>query len=223
MRMATASVSSDVAADLRRAAAVDPEGVKAGLEEGIMFKRLFGRRSDETDLHMPEVDELPNIEERFENGPKAAAGEGEQAPEQPGQHVIVVTPGRMLMFQPCPPPGSMPSSQVASIQQMISPKVKRNVAAIAYTELSALTSGISKAVPFFGFLLGFAYIGHAVWVFEGHPSALTAGCRGADVLIVDGGMVPHLQKDWAATASDVMRKAEIYVHDRATYSLRKVA
>jgi len=49
---------------------------------------------------------------------------------------------------------------------MISSKVKRNVAAIAYTELSALTSGISKAVPFFGFLLGFAYIGHAVWVFE---------------------------------------------------------
>ena len=222
MRMATASVSSDVAADLRRAAAVDPEGVKAGLEEGIMFKRLFGRRNDETDLHMPEVDELPNIEELFEKARKAAAGEGEQAPEQPGQHVIVVTPGRMLMFQPCPPPGSMPSSQVASIQQMISPKVKRNVAAIAYTELSALTSGIS-AVPFFGFLLGFAYIGHAVWVFEGHPSALTAGCRDADVLIVDGGMVPHLQKDWMAIASSVMRTPEIYVHDRATYSLRKVS
>lgn len=188
-----------------------------------MFKRLFRRRNDETDLHMPEVDELPNIEELFEKARKAAAGEGEQALAQPGQHVIVVTPGRMLMFQPCPPPGSMPPSQVASIEQMISPKVKRNVAAIAYTELGALTSNISKAVPFFGFLLGFAYIGHAVWVFEGHPSALAAGCRDADVLIVDSGMVPHLQKDWMAIASSVMRTAEIYVHDRATYSLRKVS
>src|SRR5438309_4658167 len=139
-----------------------------------MFKRLFRRRHDETGdhLHIPEVDEVPNIEELFEKARKAAAGEGEQTPEQPGQHVVVVTPGRMLMFQACPPPGSMPHRQVASIQQMISSKVKRNVAAIAYTELSALTSGISKAVPFFGFLLGFAYIGHAVWVFEGHASAL---------------------------------------------------
>src|SRR5437867_3010759 len=197
-----------------------------------MFKRLFRRRNAETDehskieprhLHMPEVDELPNIEELFEKARKAAAGDPGLAPEHPGQHVIVVTPGRTLMFQPCPPPGSMPPSQVASIQQMISPKVKRNVAAIAYTELSALTSDLSKAVPFFGFLLGFAYIGHAVWVFEGHPSALAAGCRDADVLIVDGSMVPHLQKDWMAIASSVMRTPEIYVHDRATYSLRKVS
>ena len=197
-----------------------------------MFKRLFGRRKEGTekypgtephDLRMPEVDELPNIEEVFAKARKAAAGEGEQPPGQPGQHVIIVTPGRMLMFQPCPPPGSMPHGQVASIQQMISPEVKRHIAAIAYTELSALTSDISKTIPFWGFLLGFAYIGHVVWVFEGHPSAMVAGCRDADVLIVDSGMVAHLQKDWGATASGVMRRPEIYMHDRATYSLRKVA
>ena len=97
-----------------------------------MFKRLFGRRKEGTekypgtephDLRMPEVDELPNIEEVFAKARKAAAGEGEQPPRSPGQHVIVVTPGRMLMFQPCPPPGSMPHGQVASIQQMISPRI----------------------------------------------------------------------------------------------------
>jgi hypothetical protein len=55
--------------------------------------------------------------------------------------------------------------------------VKRNIAAIAYTELSGLRSDISKTIPFFGILLGFAYIGHAVWIFEGHGSALVAGCR----------------------------------------------
>jgi len=76
---------------------------------------------------------------------------------------------------------------------------------------------------YLGFLLGFAYIGHAVWVFEGHPSALASGCRNADVLLVDGAMVPHLQQDWVAVASRAMRRPEIFVHDRATYSLRKVA
>lgn len=189
-----------------------------------MFKRLFGRQKSDAqtpEIRMPEVDELPDIEEVFDKARKAAAGEGEQPLGQSGRHVVVVTPGRLLMFQPCPPPGSMPQGQVASVEQMISPRVKRNIAAIAYTELSALRSDISKAIPFMGFLLGFAYIGHAVWVFEGHPSALAAGCREADVVIVDGGMVPHLQKDWVVVASSVMRNREIYVHDRATYSLRK--
>jgi hypothetical protein len=58
-------------------------------------------------------------------------------------------------------------------------------------------------------------------VFEGHPSALAAGCREADVLIVDGAMVPYLQADWTAVASSAMKRPEIYVHDRATYSLGK--
>ena len=56
-----------------------------------MFKRLFGRRKEGTekypgtephDLRMPEVDELPNIEEVFAKARKAAAGEGEQPPGQ---------------------------------------------------------------------------------------------------------------------------------------------
>jgi hypothetical protein len=75
--------------------------------------------------------------------------------------------------------------------------------------------------PFFGILLGSACIGHAVWVFEGHASALAAGRREADVLIVDGGMVPYLTKDWARLAGSVMRHREIYVHDRATYAIRR--
>ena len=190
-----------------------------------MFKHLFRQRKrglQSSDIHMPEVEELPNIEEFFEKARKAAAGEGEQAPELPGRRVIVVTPGRMLMFQPCPPPGSMPQSQVAAIEKMISPKVKRNVAAIAYTDLSAVRTDLSEAIPFFGFLIGFASIGHAVWAFEGHSSALAAGCRNADVLIVDGSMVPHLRNDWVAVASSTMRKSEIYTHDRTTYSLRRV-
>jgi len=145
-----------------------------------MFEKLFGRRRHESgsSSRMPEVDEVANIEEVFTKARKAAAGE--ESPEQKGRNVIIVTPGRMLMLQPCPAPGSMASSQVATVEGMIPAKVKRNVAAIAYTELSALRADISKTIPFFGILLGFSYIGHAVWVFEGHASALAAGCKDAN-------------------------------------------
>ena len=108
--------------------------------------------------------------------------------------MVIVTPGRLLMVQPCPPPGSMPDERVAPMRQMIAPERKRNIAAIAYTELTAIRTNIAKAIPFMGMLLGFAYIGHTVWVFEGHASALADGCRDADVLLVDGGMLPFLPR-----------------------------
>jgi len=161
---------------------------------------------------MPEVDQSPDIEEVFA-----------RARRQSVHQVIIVTPGRMLMSQPCPAPGSMPPDKVTSVEQMMPAKVKRHVAVIAFTELGGLTNDPSKAIPFLGLLLGLAYIGHAVWVFEGHPSALAAGCRDADVLIVDGAMVPKLQQDWVSVASGVMRHPEVYTHDRATYSLRKIS
>jgi hypothetical protein len=177
-----------------------------------VFNRWFGRHKADDQLGMPDVEEPPDIEEVF------ASARG-----QSRQQVVIVTPGRIFMFQPCPASGAMSADKVASIEQMMPSKVKRNVAAIAFTELGGLVADASKAIPFLGILLGFAYIGHAVWVFEGHPSALAAGCRDAEVLIVDGAMVPYLQSDWVAVASSVMKRPEIYVHDRATYSLRKVS
>lgn len=192
-----------------------------------MFDRWLGRRqgSEAARLfapHMPEVDVLPGIEATFDTARRAAAGEGELPTRGAGRHVVIITPGRMLMFQPCPPAGSMPPAQVAAIEQMIPRAVRRNIAAIASTELPAVQTDAARAIPFLGFLLGFAYIGHAVWVFEGHASALAAGCRDADVLLVDGGMAPHLQQDWQAVAAGAMRRAEIYVHDRTTFTLRRI-
>jgi hypothetical protein len=51
---------------------------------------------------------------------------------------------------------------------------------------------------------------------------LQAGCREADLLIVDGGMVPFLSQDWIQVAQGVMRNKEIYVHDRVTFKLNRV-
>ena len=169
---------------------------------------------------MPEVDQPPNLAEVFDHA-RSAAVAGTPRGGSAQRCVVVVTPGRLLMLQPCPAPGSMPEKRVVAIQKMISPERKRYIAAISYTELTALNANISKAIPFFGMLLGFAYIGHAVWVFEGHSSALVHGCRSADVLLVDGGMVPVLQPDWQTVASSVMQSPEIYVHDRKTFRLSR--
>jgi len=189
-----------------------------------MFDKLFGRKSNDNLFtpRMPEVDELPNIDEVFDKAGKAAARELPPPEDENPRHVIVVTPGRMLMYQACPPAGSMPEGQVAKIEAMLPSKVKRKIAVIAYTELEAVKKNITKAIPFLGMLMSFAYIGHSVRIFEGHGSAIAAGCKDADLLIVDGGMVPFLEKDWTAVAAKVMKNPEIYVHDRASFKLQRI-
>jgi len=189
-----------------------------------MFKRLFSRGGSSVfEPRMPEVDERSDLEAIFAQARSAAAGAVAAPGASSGRHIVIVTPGRILKLQPCPPPGSMPASQVQQIEKIIPPTIKWNIAAIAYTELTALQSDAAKAIPFLGLLLGFAYVGHAVWVFEGHAAALAAGCRDADVLIVDGAMAPHLVADWRPIAARAMRHPEIYVHDRQSFSLRREA
>ncbi len=190
-----------------------------------IFKRLRERISapiDDASIfapRLPAVEATASLAEVFAQARVAAAGATSSA--TPGRHVVIVTPGRLLMMQPCPPPGSMPEAQVTGIKKMIAPERKRNIVAIAYTELTALQRDLPKAIPFIGMLMGFAYIGHAVWVFEGDGLALAHGCRDADVLIVDGGMVPFLAPDWATVAAGAMRGREIYMHDRATFKLQR--
>ncbi len=158
-----------------------------------MIKKLFSGPGH-TDIyrpHMPEVDEQENIEQIFSEARRAARGETRPPGTEPNDRFyVVVTPGRMVMYKPCPPCGSMPAEQLAPIEKLLPATIKRNIAVITNTELQALMKEISRAVPFVGMLMGFAYIGHAVWLFEGHPSALQAGCREADLLIVDSGMLP---------------------------------
>jgi hypothetical protein len=190
------------------------------------MKNFFSRqgRTDIYKPHMPEVDVRGNIEDIFAEARRAARGETRPPGAGPDDRFyLVVTPGRMVMYKPCPPAGSMSSGQVASIEKMLPSTAKRNIAVIANTELQAVMKEISRAVPFVGMLMGFAYLGHAVWIFEGHPDALAAGCREAELLIVDGGMLPFLSQDWLQVVQPVMRHPEIYIHDRATFKLNRMS
>jgi hypothetical protein len=66
------------------------------------------------------------------------------------------------------------------------------ISVISYTFIEALTTEIDKAIPFRGFLISWAYLGHSVIVFEGHPSAFESGVRDCDVLLIDSGMLPFI-------------------------------
>ena len=167
---------------------------------------------------MPEVDVPPDLEARFARARRIASGDEAVASGRslvPGQrYLVTVTPGRMCMMHPCPRPGSMQPSVVAAIERIAPSSTPLTIAVIALTELRALRESLAKAIPFVGYLLGLAYVGHTVVVFEGHASALRAGCRDADMLIVDEAMIPALQRDWLTVAWSVMRTPQALVFGR---------
>jgi len=173
------------------------------------------------ELAMPEVDPHPDIEAVFASVRRTASG-GRGA-----RSLVVVTPQRKLLVMPVLSETPALRTMAANMDKFISSAVPRNVAAIAYTVLAPHkekpdAADAARNIPFFGLLLGMSFSGHNVWVFEGHPSALAAGCRDADVLIVDSGMRPCLQADWLETVVHVMRNPNILVHNRATFQLAAV-
>ena len=140
-----------------------------------------------------------------------------------GQLVILRPDGRLVTV-----PGleKYPREAMTAVEKMLPSNVKRNVAVIgetAWTMREALSlQAANQAIPFFGLLMGFASLGHAVWIFDAKVhSLISAGCRDADVLIVDGGRCPILPPGWQASAQKTMRGKQILVHDRETYQLRK--
>jgi hypothetical protein len=166
--------------------------------------------------HTPEVDIRPEIESVFS---KARAAAGESREDEDGlfhRQVIIITPGRLLISKLCPLPSEIPSDELLRLTSLIPPHPPKNISVITYTYLEALKKDILQAIPFFGFLLGFAAIGHRVWVFEGHSSALQAGCREADLLIIDGEMLPFLgdEMEWRTLATGSMRGKEIKIIPR---------
>lgn len=169
-------------------------------------------------LRMPEVASDGDIEEIFGVVRRMAAGEKRKSA------LVVLQPDRRYLVLPAMAETPALKYAALSLERLVPSRVKRNISVIAYTLFSTrgepTIPDVGRSIPFLGMLMGLTYIGHPVWVFEGHPSALEAGCRDADVLIVDGAMVQLLEEHWQETASAVMRNSNILVHDRDTFQLR---
>ena len=154
---------------------------------------------------------------------QAKAATEDTSPGNSGRkRVAIISPSGNVIVIPAPPAAVVSDAHIAQISQIISPNPPRTVAAIADTRVSGSVPEISKTIPFAGILIGMAYIGHRVIVFDGQLSGIREGCRDSDVLIVDGAVLPHLHHDWYTTAKRVMRRPEIYMHDRNTFKLRPV-
>jgi hypothetical protein len=173
--------------------------------------------ASEEGLPMPDVEDGENLEEIFSKVRRTAAGERRRAA------LVVLRPNRQTLVLPAMAQTPALRHAALSLERLVPAAVKRKIAVIAYTVFPGGEPNIhevGRAIPFLGMLMGLAYIGHAVWVFEGHPSAFVAGCRHADVLIVDSSMVDSLEEDWQDHAAAVMHNANILVHDRGTFQLR---
>jgi len=174
-----------------------------------------------------EVEESVDMDERFRQARRMAAGEkadesGGPAPNLvEGQHAVaIVTPGRLVILDPCPKPGTVPEEQIADMCQLFPPENPLTISAISYTNIEALTTDMTQTIPFRGFLNAWAYAGHNVMVFEGHPSAFESGVRDTDVLLVDSGMMPFIQFNYLDVAFRIMRPGgRVFIHDRKTYRL----
>jgi hypothetical protein len=122
---------------------------------------------------------------------------------------------------------SVSPQMIASVEQTIPSTVKRNVAVIADTKWAEQDSPniqlANQAIPFFGMLMGFTFIGHSVWVFNGSTKLLSSGCKGADLLIVDSALLEQLGGNWRSAARSAMRNPQIVAHDRATFTLRNLS
>jgi hypothetical protein len=168
---------------------------------------------------MPEVSSRSDIQEVFARLRQAAAGPGAEG------GIAILKPDRTHLVMPRLAATPSLESMAKNMDRMVPGAVKRSIAVIAYTHFEAPAGGVpglaevSKAIPFLGILVGLSYIGHAVWVFEGHASALAAGCRDADVLIVDSAMRGFLPPEWDGGAAATMRNPNILVYDRATSQL----
>lgn len=194
--------------------------------------------------HMPGVDLLSDMEGFFvqarelletENTDEFVqkAGLGLLAPpnhihqgSSKGQrHVAIITPGRMISLAPAPRPNTKSEKELAPIKGLLPSEKPLYITAISYTKLEAYLADETKlkCIPFLGFLAGFAYLGHNVIVFEGHPSALEFGVKNSDVLFIDSAMLPFMGDNWADLVFTAMKpNPRVFLHERKTFQLTPI-
>lgn len=141
------------------------------------------------------------------------------------RHVAIISPGRMISLAPAPSPNSKSEKELAPIRTLLPSDEPLQITAISYTKLEAYMEDETKlkCIPFLGFLAAFAYLGHNVIVFEGHPSALEAAVKNSDVLFIDDAMLPFMGDHWADVVFNAMKpNPRIFLHERKNFELTTI-
>ena len=174
---------------------------------------------DPFEPHMPAVEVISDLDAFFAHARHRVSAKGER-------HLVIVTPRRMLFVLPTPAASRDGYQRAAASSEVLGADGPLDISVISYTHSTswALGETMGRCIPFLGYLIAFATYGHRIVVFEGHSSAFEAGVRGTSLLLVDSGMLPFLQADWAEVAYRVMRSdARVLVHDRQHYRLLPVS
>jgi len=137
--------------------------------------------------------------------------------------LVIITPGRIIKTSDPLPGRETLEPQFLSMLEEIAPSDNHwNILAIGMTEFRAFNASPNNSVPFLNLLHGFAQIGHAVILFEGHPSGFTQMCRNRDLLVVDSEMIPFLQTDWLDVARSTMRQPKVLKVNRKGMSVKGI-
>jgi len=183
----------------------------------MIWDRIFKRDDSAFEPHMPQVDTMSHPESVFTDARNVGMGYKRPPGAHPSErYVALVTPGRLVMQMSCPLPGTRPPAVVMEIRERFPVEPPASIVVIALNELAAVreVKGAKRAIPFLDYLMDMGYAGHAVTIFEGHPTALKHGLRGGDLLIVDVAMIPFLQPDWQDVAREVMRTPRVELRHR---------
>src|SRR5258708_454606 len=148
------------------------------------------------------------------------------------RHVILVRQNQSLLCLPCPERSTVRPEYIANVERIVPSEAKRNIAVIAPTQpkleptdVDAIPGTVDviamgRVIPFFGMLIGLVTIGHSVWIFDGQPDAMVAGCRDADLLLIDSAVAGRLTTKSLELVAPVMRSGNVLIHDRSTGQLR---
>ena len=201
----------------REKAEEDPPPLAMDVLKAVTRNKLPIRMSSKPDFSDTITPALPDLEKTFASIRQRAAQ----------RQLLILRPDGKVMTLPALDKKAVPAAALTAVERLLPSKISRNVAVIADTAWAAgKSAGIqsaNEAIPFFGMLVGFASLGHAVWIFDPKEAItlLAAGCREADVVIVDSSRMATLPQDWAPAAGKAMRKPQVLVFDRANQQLRR--
>lgn len=136
--------------------------------------------------------------------------------------VVIIAPDGKLVNVPVPSPEEADQSLLRDVRAALAPH-QEPVTGLTITSINC-TNGVQRRaksfhkmlelVPNLSYLVGAACLGNNVAAFEGHPGDFAVGCENADVLLLDDGMMPLLQPDWAAIALNTLRQPRIILFGR---------
>jgi hypothetical protein len=116
--------------------------------------------------HMPSVDVLSDMAALFAMARAQTAADNTGNPRQVGaRHVVVITPGRILLSAPMPDPERTPADLVKHAKSVLGTDQALSIAVVAYTTLEAMmekggnpsAQSMNRSIPFLGHLMAFAY------------------------------------------------------------------